>query len=134
MRPRNRSSSIRGLRIAGGASIIRIMSKSRSIRTTADRFKALGNPHRLAILLFLAESCGDGSCEADAQQCVGDLSSRLEIGAPSVSHHLKELRVAGLITTERHGQRIRCSLRPEAFQLLSSPVVRAWLDGGSSGG
>ncbi|MCG8455312.1 MAG: metalloregulator ArsR/SmtB family transcription factor [Holophagales bacterium] len=108
------------------------MSNLRNLHSAADRFKALGNPHRLAILLFLAESCEEGGCEADAQQCVGDLGARLEIGAPSVSHHLKELRTAGLITMERRGQRIHCSLRPEALGLLSSPVVRSWLTDSSS--
>ena len=59
----------------------------------AKAFKALSSPNRLAMYLDLLaqEETSVPHC------CLGDLISRLEIGAPTVSHHIKELVNAGLI-------------------------------------
>ena len=37
---------------------------------------------------------------------------RLNIGAPTVSHHIRELVDAGLITTSRHGRQLFCAVEP----------------------
>ena len=113
--------------IAATASPAEISLDVGDVRAAAARFKALGHPHRLQLALRLAEYCGDGSCSAEHGQCVGDLAADLEIKAPAVSHHLKELRTAGLIDMERDGQFVRCSLRPGTLELLRSPAVRSWL-------
>ncbi|MGA2367495.1 MAG: metalloregulator ArsR/SmtB family transcription factor [Dehalococcoidia bacterium] len=76
----------------------------------AEMFKALSNPHRLKIFLRLA-CCGpEGmACKKDnICECVGDLSGNLGIAQSTISHHLKELHRAGLISTRRNGQRIEC--------------------------
>jgi ArsR family transcriptional regulator len=75
----------------------------------AEVFKALGNPNRLHIFLRLISCCPPGtkcSSEAAVRQCVGDLGQDLEIDPSTVSHHLKELRRAGLIRVERRGKHI----------------------------
>lgn len=80
-------------------------------QTLAHAFRALSNPHRLAIYLRLlrhADSSQDAglikSCSLQA------LIDKLDIGAPTISHHVKELVSAGLITVEREGKYIRCTL------------------------
>jgi ArsR family transcriptional regulator, arsenate/arsenite/antimonite-responsive transcriptional repressor len=89
------------------------MSNSRktlNLETAARIFKVLGHPHRLAIFLRLCERCETtrgGEDDADAAY-VGELSKGLKIAPSTVSHHLKELRQAGVITMERDGQFIEC--------------------------
>ena len=59
-------------------------------------FKALGDPVRLRILAIIAAS------EA-GEVCVCDLEPAFDLSQPTISHHLKLLREAGLITGERRG-------------------------------
>lgn len=69
----------------------------------AKAFKALSSPNRLAMYLDLLaqEETSVAHC------CLGDLIARLEIGAPTVSHHIKELVNAGLIEVQRDGKFVR---------------------------
>ena len=77
----------------------------------AALLKALGNPHRLAVLQRLAACCPPGTAcateEAD-RVCVGDLGEGLEIAPSTLSHHLKELHQVGLIRMARNGKRTEC--------------------------
>jgi ArsR family transcriptional regulator len=72
-------------------------------------FKALSNPNRLAMYLELLRH-RERSMKSCALQ---DLMDLLDIGAPTVSHHTKELVAAGLIEVEREGKYIRCRLNDE---------------------
>ena len=80
------------------------------IKKLATAFKALSNPHRLAIFLRLAQCCRKKGCDTEecARLCVGELGKGLGIGQPTVSHHLKELTRAGLIATRKSGQSTEC--------------------------
>ena len=61
----------------------------------SDDMQILAHPIRIQILAMLAASPG--------QVCVCDLESALPVKQPTVSHHLKLLRAAGLIDCERRG-------------------------------
>jgi ArsR family transcriptional regulator len=61
----------------------------------SDDFGILGHPIRLQILDMLAQH--------DGQVCVCDLEAALPVKQPTVSHHLKLLRAAGLIDCVRRG-------------------------------
>lgn len=77
----------------------------------AEVFKALSNPNRLRIFLRLVSCCPPGtkcSSEAAKHHCVGELGHDLEIDPSTVSHHLKEMRRAGVIRMERQGKHILC--------------------------
>jgi ArsR family transcriptional regulator len=63
-------------------------------RALAERFKALGDPTRLAIVNQLA-----GADEV----CVCHLVPDAGLSQPTISHHLRLLRDAGLVTSERRG-------------------------------
>jgi len=107
--------------------IFRCMSNNREnlAPRMAEMFKALSNPNRLKIFLRLLACCPTGpfqtiDCrtEPEACACVGELGQDLAIGASTISHHIKELRRAGLIRVERRGQKMECSLDPEALAAL----------------
>lgn len=87
----------------------------------AEIFKALSNPHRLRIFLNLVSCCSPGTVwtvDAQESRCVGDLARDLDIVASTVSHHIKELRQAGLIKMQRSGQKIECWVDPEIIKEL----------------
>ncbi|QEM67475.1 winged helix-turn-helix transcriptional regulator [Geobacter sp. FeAm09] len=85
------------------------------IRQAAKIFKALSHPNRLEIYLSIARG-EQGSFETAACECcVAELIASLKIGAPTVSHHLKELANAGLIVTERQGKFLVARPLPETW-------------------
>jgi ArsR family transcriptional regulator, cadmium/lead-responsive transcriptional repressor len=61
--------------------------------STADFFRVLSSPIRLAVLRLL----GEGEC------CVSELVERLGIAQPRLSNHLACLRTCGFVTVQRHG-------------------------------
>jgi ArsR family transcriptional regulator len=93
----------------------------------AAAFKALSHPHRLAIFLRLAECCLKHGCDAEtcSTLCVGDLGKGLNIGASTISHHLKELQRAGLVSTKRCGQTIECWVAETTLDDLSRFFLKA---------
>jgi ArsR family transcriptional regulator len=72
----------------------------------ATLFKAIGDAHRLAILATLAR--------AEGEVCVCDFTAALPLNQPTVSHHLKLLRDAGLVTCERRGTWVYYRLAADA--------------------
>lgn len=83
---------------------------------------ALSNPHRLELFVRLASCCAPGTtCELTEgpSACVGELADGLGIAPSTVSHHLKELRSAGIIRTERRGQRVECWIDAEVLKDLA---------------
>jgi ArsR family transcriptional regulator len=94
--------------------------QTKNIEKFAEIFKALSNPNRLRLFMRLVTCCKPGtvtSISADTGSagcvCVGELGKDLNIVASTISHHMKELRQAGLVRMERRGQRIECWIEPE---------------------
>jgi ArsR family transcriptional regulator len=89
-----------------------------TVENLATMLKALAHPQRLRIFLKLVACCAPASCDADAaslRRCVGELGADLGLAASTVSHHLKELRQAGLMRITRRGQHIECWVAEEAL-------------------
>ena len=91
----------------------------------AEGFKALSNQHRLAIYMMLVDCCGPGAVSCDIAEdgsipCVGDLGRRLNIAQSTLSHHLKELARAELITLERRGKQVVCAINAETYKALGN--------------
>lgn len=88
----------------------------------AKIFKALSNPNRLELYLKIA-AAHEESFEAGCECFVSDIIDSLKIGAPTVSHHIKELANAELITTEKRGKFLICRvnerLAAEVSELLA---------------
>jgi ArsR family transcriptional regulator, lead/cadmium/zinc/bismuth-responsive transcriptional repressor len=75
----------------------------------ADRAKALGDATRLTLALALAET---------DELCVCDLAWVAERAENLVSHHLRVLRSAGLVSSRRDGKMVMYSLTPQGRALL----------------
>ncbi len=85
-------------------------------------FKALSNPHRLALFNRLSTCCPPGtSCPAEeaARHSVGELGEGLEIAPSTLSHHLKELNRAGLVQMQRRGKTVECWVDRAVLEELS---------------
>ncbi|MDE2571263.1 MAG: helix-turn-helix transcriptional regulator [bacterium] len=80
----------------------------------AGLFRALADPHRLAILATLGR--------AEGEVCVCDFTAGLPLYQPRVSHHLRLLREAGLVTCERRGTWVYYALAPEARGRLAAAL------------
>lgn len=82
----------------------------------AGAFRALSNANRLHIYQVILSHCREHG-KADLHHvpagcAFGDFMQRLNIGAPTVSHHVRELEEAGLIRVERVGRRRYCHAEP----------------------
>jgi ArsR family transcriptional regulator len=105
--------------------------ESIDVAQVAARLKALSNPNRLQIFHQLVRCCQPGAgCGTDDQsvrRCVGDLGRDLGLAPSTVSHHIKELRHAGLIRVERRGQNIHCWIDPEVVRSLADFFQESWV-------
>lgn len=79
-------------------------------------FKALGDPVRLRLLSLIASHVG-------GEACVCDISESFDVSQPTISHHLKVLREAGLLDCERRGSWVYYWVIPTALQQLSGVLT-----------
>jgi ArsR family transcriptional regulator len=81
-------------------------------------FKAIGDPVRLRLLSLIATHPG-------AEACVCDLTEVFDLTGPTISHHLKVLREAGLISGERRGTWVYYRVLPAALGRLADVLAPA---------
>jgi ArsR family transcriptional regulator len=74
-------------------------------------FKALADPVRLRLLSLIASHAG-------GQACVCDLTGEFDVSQPTISHHLKVLREAGLVQSERRATWVYYQVVPAALERL----------------
>jgi ArsR family transcriptional regulator, arsenate/arsenite/antimonite-responsive transcriptional repressor len=79
-------------------------------------FKALADPVRLRLLSLIASHVG-------GEMCVCELTDAFELTGPTISHHLKVLREAGLITGERRATWVYYRVHPEVLAQLSTVLA-----------
>ncbi|MEV0400549.1 metalloregulator ArsR/SmtB family transcription factor [Actinoallomurus sp. NPDC050550] len=79
----------------------------------ARMFKALSDPIRLRLLSLIASRQGE-------EVCVCDLTGPFDVSQPTISHHLKVLREAGLVGSERRGTWVYYRVLPAALARLSA--------------
>ncbi|MFE3740203.1 ArsR/SmtB family transcription factor [Streptomyces sp. NPDC059134] len=83
----------------------------------AKVFKALGDPVRLRLLSMIASRAG-------GEVCVCDLTPAFDLSQPTISHHLKLLKQAGLIDSERRGTWVYYRLLPRMTDRLAAVLTR----------
>ena len=82
----------------------------------APMFKALGDPVRLRMVSMIA---------AQPELCVCDITPARDLSSGTISHHLKVLREAGLVGSERRGTFVFYWIEPEAVRALSTLLAVA---------
>jgi ArsR family transcriptional regulator len=83
-----------------------------SAATLSQAFKALGDPIRLQMMSMIASADG-------GEICVCDLTPAFAISGPTISHHLKVLREAGLVDAERRASWVYYRARPALMRQLA---------------
>jgi ArsR family transcriptional regulator len=84
----------------------------------AGVFKALGDPVRLRLLSLIASGPG-------GEVCVCELIDAFDLTGPTISHHLKKLRAAGIIDGTRRGTWIYYRVLPDRLALLGDVLASA---------
>ncbi len=76
------------------------------------KLKALADPVRLRLFSAVVSRSG-------GEACVCDVAEGLEVTQPTISHHLKVLREAGLLTAQRRGSWVYYAVVPDALRALT---------------
>jgi ArsR family transcriptional regulator len=84
--------------------------------TLAPMFKALGDPIRLRLLSMITSAEG-------GEACVCDLTPQFGVSGPTISHHLRVLREAGLIEGDRRGTWVWYRPMPAAMRALAAVLA-----------
>jgi ArsR family transcriptional regulator len=106
------------------------------IETLSDIYKALADPTRLRLLKLLTDQtlvfCG-GNCDGSNFLCVGALAEKLAVTQSAVSQHLRILRQAGLVQSERRGTFMHYSISPQGLEQFRNLVSQTMGSQFSSG-
>lgn len=81
----------------------------------AIRLKALADPARLRLIAFMLS-------QPDQESCTCDLAPVVGLSEPTVSHHLKTLEAAGLVSKERRGMSVYYSVETDAIRALERAI------------
>ncbi len=84
--------------------------------TVARPLKALADPARLRLLSIIAAQEGTAACVCDLTEPVG-------LSQPTVSHHMKVLTDAGLVTREKRGVWVHYTLVPGAVEAITGHLT-----------
>ena len=90
------------------AHILEHLPQPESFQAVADLNRLLSDPSRTRIFWLLCHG----------ETCVANLSAMVEMSSPAVSHHLKQLKAAGLIVSRREGKEVH-------YKAADTPTARA---------
>ena len=82
----------------------------------ARRFKALGDPTRVRLLSFIA-------AHDEREACICDLTEPVGLSQPTVSHHMKQLADAGLVSREQRGKWAYYRIIDDALASLAMAIT-----------
>jgi len=95
------------------APMLREPLSERAAVDVAKKLRALADPVRLRLFSAIASHAG-------GEACVCDVSGGVDVSQPTVSHHLKVLRDAGLLTSQRRASWVYYAVVPGALQDISA--------------
>lgn len=96
-----------------GSPVVRPPISAETAGSLAGMFKALSDPVRLRVLSAVA-------ARADHEACVCDLSEGIDVTQPTISHHLKVLREAGVLSSERRASWVYYRVEPAVLRQISA--------------
>jgi ArsR family transcriptional regulator len=96
--------------------VVREVIRPAKAQVLAVGFKALADPTRIRLISLLA-------AHEDAEACVCELTDPVGLSQPTVSHHLKILVDAGILTREQRGKWAYYRLVPETLNALSALIA-----------
>ncbi len=79
-------------------------------------FRALSDPNRLAIYELIRER--EQASVAELERSISALAREFDLSLSTVSHHIKELRRAGLIQCVKRGQTVYCEADPKTLEAI----------------
>ncbi|MFE6225162.1 MULTISPECIES: helix-turn-helix transcriptional regulator [unclassified Streptomyces] len=79
-------------------------------------FKALADPVRLRIASIVA-------CCPAGEVCMGEIAAEFDLTGPTISHHLRKLREAGILASERRANEVYYFVRPDRIEHLIGPLA-----------
>jgi len=82
--------------------------------SVAELLKALADPVRLRLMSLIA---------ATDEACVCDLTAPFDLSQPTISHHLRVLREAGLVDSERRGTWVHYRVRRDALNAIAAVLT-----------
>ena len=97
------------------------------IKKMAKVFKALSNPNRLELYLQIAKN-HETSYKTYDGCLINDITKSLNIGAPTISHHLKVLSNSELIFTERKGRYLVAKINEEMVNEVNELLKLQYLE------
>ena len=83
----------------------------------ARAFKALGDPTRVRLLSMIAAADG-------GEACICDLTAPVGLSQPTISHHMRQLVEAGLVTRDQRGKWAYYAVVPDALEALGRALSR----------
>jgi ArsR family transcriptional regulator len=95
------------------APMVRAPLSAAAAADVAAKLKALADPIRLRLFSLVASHAG-------GEACVCDISGDFDVTQPTISHHLKVLKDAGLLASQRRASWVYYSVVPEALRDLSA--------------
>ncbi|MGN2642223.1 ArsR/SmtB family transcription factor [Nocardia takedensis] len=95
------------------APLVRAPLSAEAAAPLAGVFKALSDPIRLRVFSAVA-------ARADHEACVCDLSEGIDVTQPTISHHLKVLREAGLLSSERRASWVYYRVEPAVLRQVAA--------------
>lgn len=95
---------------------------AKQAESLATMFKALGDPTRVRLLSLIAAA-------ENGEACICDLTDPVGLSQPTVSHHMRLLAEAGLVTREQRGKWAYFAVIRETLESLSSALVTSSLTG-----
>jgi len=96
---------------SGMSSRVVVRPSAKRLARLAEQYKALGDPTRLTLILKVDSSSAEAAC-------ICDLTPDTNLAQSTVSHHMKILVEAGLLTRTQHGKWAFYALTPDATSLL----------------
>lgn len=89
---------------------------SPDLRRLTRIMKALANEHRLDLYFQIWQQ--ERMAVPQSECFVSDIAAKMKIGAPTISHHVKELEAAELIVTQKVGKQITATINSETRTFL----------------